>query len=71
VKLLFGGTAGDEIAEVRINGVVDEQASRALAELPWPRLGEPVFARAFLLLAHREGEPRDRPRRGWLRSRRG
>lgn len=71
VKLLFGGTAGDEIAEVRINGDVDERASRALAGLPWPRLGEPVFARAFLLLVHPEETPRDQPRRRWLRSRRG
>jgi hypothetical protein len=71
VKLLFGGTAGDEIAEVRINGVVDRRASRALAGLPWPRLAEPVFARAFLLLAHREGTPPGQPRRRWLRSRRG
>lgn len=71
VKLLFGGTAGNEIAEVRINGVEDDRASRALAKLPWPRLEEPVFARAFLLLVHPEGAARERPRRRWLRSWRG
>src|SRR4029453_15083186 len=43
VKLVFGGPAGDEVAEVRINGIVDDAASRALAEAPWPRLDDPVF----------------------------
>jgi Family of unknown function (DUF6348) len=50
VKLLFGGTAGREVAEVRVDGVCDEASSHALAKLPWPRLEQPAFARAYLLV---------------------
>jgi hypothetical protein len=50
VKLLFGGRAGDEVAEVRVDHVYDEASSRALADLPWPRLEKPAFARAYLLV---------------------
>jgi uncharacterized protein DUF6348 len=50
VKLLFGGTAGDEVAEVRVDTLYDEASSRALANLPWPRLEKPAFVRAYLLV---------------------
>jgi hypothetical protein len=50
VKLLFGGRAGDEVAEVRVDHAYDEASSRALADLPWPRLERPAFARAYLLV---------------------
>jgi hypothetical protein len=50
VKLLFGGPAGGETAEVRVNGEIHEGASAALRELPWPRTGNPTFAKTFLLV---------------------
>lgn len=54
VKILFGGRAGEEIAEVRINGSADERASSALLALPWPRPEQLVFAKTYVLLVHRE-----------------
>lgn len=54
VKIFFGGTAGDEIAEVRINGRRDETSSGVLLALPWPRPPQAAFARSFLLLPHSE-----------------
>ncbi len=56
VKIVFGGTAGNEITEVRINGRRDEAASAALMALPWPRPDQTVFARSFLLLPHPEND---------------
>lgn len=50
VKLLFGGPAGDEVAEVRVDHEYDEASSHALANLPWPRLEKPAFARTYLLV---------------------
>ena len=50
IKLLFGGTAGKEVAEVRLDHVYDEASSLTLANLLWPRLPFPAFARAYLLV---------------------
>ncbi|MEV0618684.1 DUF6348 family protein [Nonomuraea sp. NPDC050404] len=56
VKAFFGGGDGTEIAEIRVGGVVHEAASRALAELDWPRpAGGVSYARTFLLLVHQDG----------------
>ncbi len=54
VKVLFGGTAGDETCEVRVDGRVSEAAGARLSGLPWPRPARAAFARAFFLLVHRE-----------------
>ncbi|GAA1982373.1 DUF6348 family protein [Kitasatospora viridis] len=51
VKLFFGGRAGDEVAEVRVNGEVSPAASAALAALDWPRAERFCWARLFVLLA--------------------
>ncbi|MGC0311989.1 DUF6348 family protein [Kitasatospora acidiphila] len=51
VKLFFGGRAGDEVAEVRVNGAVCPAASRALGALDWPRAERFCWARLFVLLA--------------------
>jgi hypothetical protein len=56
VKIIFGGTSENEIAEVRINGQWDETASGALLALPWPRPPHAVFAQSFLLLPHPEND---------------
>jgi hypothetical protein len=50
VKLLFGGRAGGEVAEVRVNQAYDEASSRTLAQLAWPRLEGPAFVRAYLVV---------------------
>jgi hypothetical protein len=50
IKLLFGGTAGNEVAEVQVDHAVDEASSRVLASLTWPRLEKPAFVRAYLLV---------------------
>jgi len=50
VKLLYGGTAGNEVAEVQVDHAYDEASSLGLANLPWPRLVEPAFARAYFLV---------------------
>lgn len=53
VKLVFGGGEGSEVAEVRVGGVGHEAASRALAELDWPRPQRGFsYARTFALLVH-------------------
>ncbi|MFC6015268.1 DUF6348 family protein [Plantactinospora solaniradicis] len=54
VKILFGGVAGAEVAEVRINGREHPESGKALLALPWPRPSEPVFAKTFALLVHPE-----------------
>ncbi|WP_327069202.1 DUF6348 family protein [Kitasatospora sp. NBC_01302] len=51
VKLFFGGRAGDEVAEVRVNGTVAHEASRVLGSLDWPRAERFCWARLFVLLA--------------------
>ncbi|GHJ48316.1 hypothetical protein Cs7R123_56580 [Catellatospora sp. TT07R-123] len=54
VKILFGGPAGRETAEVRVNGRVAEAASEALLALPWPRPQRPAYTKTFVLMVHRE-----------------
>jgi hypothetical protein len=49
-KLPFGGTAGNEVAEVRVDHVLDEASSRVLADLAWPRLEQAAFVRAYVLV---------------------
>ncbi|MGW4849013.1 hypothetical protein [Nocardia brasiliensis] len=41
IRLLFGGTAGVEVAEVQVNETIAVAASQALGALDWPRLGQP------------------------------
>ncbi|MFD9127265.1 DUF6348 family protein [Kitasatospora sp. NPDC059571] len=51
----LGGRAGAESAEVRVGGVVHEQASKALLALDWPRVAEgEAHARTFVLLVRPE-----------------
>ncbi|GAA2802323.1 hypothetical protein GCM10010441_28800 [Kitasatospora paracochleata] len=50
VKLFLGGRAGEDVAEVRVNGAVSERASAALRSLPWPRGERLCWARLFVLL---------------------
>ena len=50
VKLFLGGRAGDDVAEVRVNGEVSEAASAALRALDWPRGERLAWARLFTLL---------------------
>ncbi|MEV6284518.1 DUF6348 family protein [Kribbella sp. NPDC051770] len=53
IKVFFGGRAGSETAEVRVNGEVHETASAAIAELDWPRPQDDLsYARTYLLLVH-------------------
>jgi hypothetical protein len=55
VKAFFGGGEGTETAEIRVNGEVHEAASKALADLDWPRPATGVsYARTFMLLVHDE-----------------
>jgi hypothetical protein len=51
VKILFGGNG---VAEVRINGELHPAASKALADLPWPRISPPGFVRTYVVLLHRD-----------------
>jgi hypothetical protein len=51
VKLLFG-YAQDEVAEVRINGVAHEPASRRLRFMKWPRAKDAAFVRCYWLFVH-------------------
>ncbi|WP_035806212.1 DUF6348 family protein [Kitasatospora mediocidica] len=55
VKLFLGGRAGDEVAEVRVNGVVAQPASQALGALDWPRGERFCWARLFILLTADQG----------------
>ncbi|MCU7824790.1 DUF6348 family protein [Kitasatospora sp. DSM 101779] len=56
VKLFLGGRAGEDVAEVRVNGEVSEPASAALRALGWPRGERLCWARLFVLLVP-EGRP--------------
>ncbi|MFG3049363.1 DUF6348 family protein [Kitasatospora sp. NPDC048239] len=66
VKLFLGGKAGDDVAEVRVNGEVCEAASTALRALDWPRGERLCWARLFVLLTapdapHRPAAPAGAP----------
>ncbi|GJF28465.1 hypothetical protein KNE206_11650 [Kitasatospora sp. NE20-6] len=50
VKVFLGGRAGEEVAEVRVDGTVSEPASAALRALGWPRGERLCWARLFVLL---------------------
>ncbi|MGI5156638.1 DUF6348 family protein [Microbispora sp. CA-102843] len=59
VKAFFGGGHGSdgpsETAEVRVDGLLHEAASRVLAGLGWPRPADGLsYARTFMLFVHRE-----------------
>ncbi|GAA1121801.1 DUF6348 family protein [Kitasatospora arboriphila] len=56
VKLFLGGRAGEDVAEVRVNGAVSESASAALRALGWPRGERLCWARLFVLMVP-EGRP--------------
>lgn len=60
VKLFLGGRAGEDVAEVRINGEVCEAASTALLALDWPRGERLCWARLFALLTM-DGMPEPEP----------
>jgi hypothetical protein len=47
VKVLFGSAGGEETVEVRVNGVVREDATAAVRTLDWPRI---AFVRAYLII---------------------
>ena len=56
VKLFLGGKAGDDVAEVRVNGEVSGPASAALRALDWPRGERLCWARLFILLTAETAE---------------
>ncbi|MFI5643975.1 DUF6348 family protein [Kitasatospora sp. NPDC051705] len=57
VKLFLGGKAGDDVAEVRVDGEVSEAASAALRALDWPRGERLCWARLFVLLTAERAAP--------------
>ncbi|SEL67411.1 DUF6348 family protein [Streptacidiphilus jiangxiensis] len=59
VRLFFGGRAGDEVAEVRVDGEPVAAASAALRTLAWPRGEHLAWARCFLLLTRDPDALRD------------
>jgi uncharacterized protein DUF6348 len=52
VKLLFGGSKSNKVAEVRINGTRDDAATNLLSQFNWPLSDDPAFGRCFLLFVH-------------------
>ncbi|MFI6320177.1 DUF6348 family protein [Nonomuraea sp. NPDC050556] len=54
MKILFGGDLESEMAEVRINGEVHEEASAALLRLDWPREASFTYARTYVLVLPEE-----------------
>ncbi len=50
IKLFFGG---EDIAEVRVNGEVDEEASASLLQMDWPRLEDFGVLRTYAILLHK------------------
>ncbi|MFD0398104.1 DUF6348 family protein [Kitasatospora sp. NPDC059811] len=57
VKLFLGGKAGDDVAEVRVDGEVSEAASAALRAMDWPRGERLCWARLFVLLTAERAAP--------------
>jgi len=55
-KILIGGSSGNRVAEVKIDGVVNDEASAALAALPWPTPEASAVARMYALFAHQEDD---------------
>lgn len=53
VKMILGH-AQDDVAEVRVNGVRHEAASRRLQFMRWPRVADPAFARFYWLFLHKQ-----------------
>ncbi|WP_030270495.1 DUF6348 family protein [Streptomyces sp. NRRL B-24484] len=60
VKLFLGGRAGEDVAEVRVNGEVSGPGSAALRALGWPRGERLCWARLFVLLVP-DGLPAGEP----------
>ena len=54
VKIFFGSSGTDAIAEVRVNGAVSELASDLLLSLDWPRFHHLAVLRSFIVLVHEE-----------------
>lgn len=50
IKIFFGG---EDTAEVRVDGEYHEAASKALAEMDWPRNDLSGFLRAYVIAIHR------------------
>jgi len=54
VKIFLAGHDQNDVAEVRVNGVRHEPASRRLQYMQWPRTREPAFARCYWLFVHKQ-----------------
>jgi hypothetical protein len=54
VKIFFGSTGTDPIAEVRVDGAVSDPASDLLFELEWPQFPHLAVVRSFVVLVHEE-----------------
>lgn len=52
VRVFFGGRAGDETAEVRVNGRVTDRPAMDLLRLDWPRLAHHAYLSRFFLAVH-------------------
>jgi Family of unknown function (DUF6348) len=54
IKIFFGSSGTDALAEVRVNGVVSKPASDLLLDLDWPRFHYLAVLRTFIVLVHEE-----------------
>ncbi|WP_406280890.1 DUF6348 family protein [Embleya sp. NBC_00896] len=50
VKVIVGGTAGDEVVEVRVGRRDVAEAERRLLDRNWPRPASPFFSRSVMLV---------------------
>jgi hypothetical protein len=55
VKILIGGSPGNRMSEVRIDGVVSDDASSALRAVAWQTPAQFAVARRYVLLVPDQG----------------
>ena len=54
IRVFFGGNGVDDVAEVQIDGTVNESLTTALYAAEWPRPEGVAYVKVFLLAIHPE-----------------
>lgn len=57
IKFFYFKKADSAIAEVRVNGVANPEASQALADLDWPEVTDPAIVRYYAVATRPSGRP--------------
>ena len=55
IKIFFGSSGVEPVAEVKVNARIAPEATAALSTLDWPRFDKFGMVRTYVVLVHREG----------------